>query len=389
MRLVFYEQILDMVDHGYIVVNQQLQILFWNQWLSEIVGLTQDDVLEKRITDVFQLNPRIVKAIERSTNYGESKLLSQSFNPYPFPLYRKGRDRLHQRVSIQSMTSENVRLCVICITDVSSTVQKEMYLRKEVSERKKTEPLLGDSLADLKSAQHQLVQSAKLAALGEMSAGVAHELNNPLFLIKGFNNRVRVTLDDQGIDLKPLHVFLDHVDENVERMNKIIQHLRNFARQSEMSFEEVQINEVVGASFMLLNEQFRLRNIKTVSVLTELNPKVKGNANRLEQVFVNILANARDAIYEHRGVAGGEVRVETTVNDSTVLITITDNGGGVNPDLLGRLFDPFFTTKEVGKGTGLGLSISHGIIEEHKGEISCQSLAEGHTRFTIKLPMDL
>ena len=237
----------------------------------------------------------------------------------------------------------------------------------------------------LQEAQSQLVQSGKLAALGEMSSGVAHELNNPLHFIKGFNRRVQAAFaKGDKVSHEEVSLFITKIDENCSRMGKIIQHFREFSRQSEHVLKPTPINEIVYKSFILLNEQLRLHNIAVVKELTPDNPIILGDANRLEQVFVNLISNARDALETVDKGKQKTITVTTKVEFGTVIIEFKDNGCGIPVENLEKIFNPFFTTKDVGKGTGLGLSITHGIVTEHKGEITCKSHQGEGTVFNLK-----
>lgn len=248
---------------------------------------------------------------------------------------------------------------------------------------------VGEQLEDnhdmLKEQQSQLVQSAKLASLGEMSSGVAHELNNPLHFIKGFNNRIKSAIEKKSPNELNKNNILEYVkiiDENCNRMQKIIQHFRDFSRQSENQMDKVHINNVIEKSFVLLNEQLRLRSIHIEKKLDPSDPIVLGDANRLEQVIVNLIANARDALEKSPYKS---ITVTTELSNNNVIIKVIDSGPGIPKDFRDKIFNPFFTTKEVGKGTGLGLSISHGIIKDHKGQISCDSNLGKGTTFIITL----
>jgi len=241
---------------------------------------------------------------------------------------------------------------------------------------------------ELKNTQQQLVQSGKLAALGELSAGVAHEINQPLFLIQGFTNRIRSAFKKHdAVKYEQVKDHIHDVNENVKRMKKIVQHFREFSRQSDNKRRPVQINEVIQKSFSLFNEQLRLRNILIEERLAEQNPVVIGDPTRLEQVFVNLISNSRDALEAVTKHKQALLTVTSKVSNGCVIVEFSDNGTGVDADVINRIFDPFFTTKEVGKGTGLGLSISHGIIREHKGDIWCESSFGQGAIFRIQLPL--
>ena len=245
-------------------------------------------------------------------------------------------------------------------------------------------------LRELEAAQSSLIQSGKLAALGEVSSGLAHELNNPLMIIVGFLELIREAIQSgpaSAVDFATLESHLQKIERNAGRMKVIIRHIMEFARECKPVKRPMQVNEVIQRSFILLNEQLRLRKI---AIEMNLDPGLVAHIDesRMEQVFINLLSNARDAIVEAHGEAGGRIKVSSRALSSSELeIEISDNGIGMSEEIMSKIFNPFFTTKEGGKGTGLGLSISHGIVKDHGGNISCVSEREKGTAFHIRLPL--
>lgn len=244
---------------------------------------------------------------------------------------------------------------------------------------------------DLKSTNAQLTQSAKLAAVGELAAGVAHELNQPLMVIRGYSQEL---LDGDSLT-EWVRKDIKLIENQTTRMMKIIDHLRAFARQSTGTFEQVDINAIIVDSFTLITQQLKNHNIEIINDLDETIPLIWGDHNRLEQVFLNLITNAKDAM-EEKG--GGILTVKTRrAYDNTgdgkespagVRIIFNDTGAGISEKIIDKIFDPFFTTKEVGKGTGLGLSIGYSIIKDHGGTIHVESKIGRGTSFTIELPLE-
>jgi C4-dicarboxylate-specific signal transduction histidine kinase len=236
---------------------------------------------------------------------------------------------------------------------------------------------------ELREKQEQLVQAGKLATLGELTTGVAHELNNPLNNIGLFVGNVLDQL--RSGDLKPVRVEqeLESAMEQVRKATAIISHLRTFGRAAPVSLAAVDVDEVIERSLLLMQEQLRLRAIEVELDLCSDELIVLGNAIQLEQVFINLLTNARDALAESRGKT---IRIGTTRDEDWIRIHFADTGPGIPRDLEQRIFDPFFTTKEVGTGTGLGLSITYSIVKEHGGSIAVESKRRGAS-FLIELPV--
>ncbi|MBI3556021.1 MAG: HAMP domain-containing protein [Deltaproteobacteria bacterium] len=245
-------------------------------------------------------------------------------------------------------------------------------------------------LSELEKIQASVVQSGKLAALGEVSSGLAHELNNPLTVITGYVEHLRTMVQERArapVDFEALETGFEKIGRNVDRMNAIIGHIMEFARQSNLTRRPLLLNGVIEKSFILIGEQLRLKNIQLKPQLSDATLMALGDGLRLEQVILNLLTNARDAIFEAHGDKGGKIDVRSRIlSDTQLEIEIEDNGNGMTPEVRERIFNPFFTTKDVGQGTGLGLSISLGIIQDHGGSIGCETERGKGSRFTILLP---
>ena len=244
-------------------------------------------------------------------------------------------------------------------------------------------------LRELQDAQASLIHSGKLAALGEVSSGLAHELNNPLTIVTGYVELVRGRIQSgrtSPADLAELAAYVAKVEHSLARMNAIIQHIMEFARESRPAKEPMLLAEVVEKSLILINEQLRLKRIHVdMDLQTGLMAHI--NPSKLEQVFINLLSNARDAILEAHGEAGGRIQVRSSAKSPSDLeVEVSDNGIGMDEETRSKVFHPFFTTKEVGKGTGLGLSISHGIVQDHGGSIACMSERGRGAVFLVRLP---
>jgi histidine kinase len=232
-----------------------------------------------------------------------------------------------------------------------------------------------------------------MATLGEMATGVAHELNQPLSVIKTASSFL---VNRFGKGEKPresvLKAMIEEIDSHVDRATGIVRHLREFGRKSEAKKEKVQVNVVLQRALDIFSQQLKLRNIEVLCELEESLPLIMADGNRLEQVFINLLINARDAIEQKRdkfGHADMEERifVKTSARLGKIKIEIKDTGVGIPEDLLDRIFEPFFTTKKTGKGTGLGLSISYGIVQDIDGTIEVQTVENEGATFVIQFPV--
>jgi len=231
---------------------------------------------------------------------------------------------------------------------------------------------------ELKNTQAQLIQSGKLASIGELSAGICHELNQPLMVIRLNAQYYLKKHQSQNEEAELWHT----VQKNTSRMMKIIDHLRTFSRQSKKEFAPVNVHDILQDCFLMIGQQFQIRGIDVITILNADYSRINGDANQLEQVFLNLLTNARDAMEKK-----GQIQITTQQHSDCIEIVFTDTGRGIPNENVNSIFDPFFTTKEVGKGTGLGLSISYGIIKDHSGTIEIAETGPSGTSFKITLPL--
>jgi signal transduction histidine kinase/CheY-like chemotaxis protein len=242
---------------------------------------------------------------------------------------------------------------------------------------------LKDSYQDLQAAQQRLLQSEKLAAVGQLISGIAHELNNPLTGVVGWSQY----LLGQTLP-SPVRTHVATINEQAQRATRIVQNLLTFSRQHKPEKTSVSLNEVVEKTLALRAYELKVNNIQVHDHLEPESRTIHADAHQIQQVILNLLINAEQAMLGAQ--SGGSLTIETRPGPAGVLLAVSDDGPGIGPDLLKKIFDPFFTTKPVGQGTGLGLSISYGIIEEHGGRIWAESNAtvgRGAT-FYIWLPWD-
>ena len=234
----------------------------------------------------------------------------------------------------------------------------------------------------LKRAKAQLTQSEKLSVIGEFVAGVAHELNNPLASVYGFAQMLQG--GGSAVTGKRDH-YLDRILSESRRCHRIVQNLLSFARQTPPERKPVKLNDLVLSSLEILQYQLRTSNIVVTTELARTLPHIIGDAHQIQQVFVNIINNARQAIESER--SSGKIHITTKTHDGRVRAEFRDDGPGITPENLEKIFTPFFTTKEAGKGTGLGLSLCYGIVQEHGGTLNVRStFGEGAT-FVVELPI--
>jgi len=255
----------------------------------------------------------------------------------------------------------------------------------EIAELTDTFNMMASSLKErderLKEYAHQqIMKSERLATLGQLAAGVAHEINNPLGAILMY---AHLSLEEiPSVD--PRHKNLEKVVGEATRCKNIVRGLLDFARQSEPNVEEADANEILKRTLSLLRNQSLFQNIKITTQFSPSLPKAMMDSGQIQQVFTNIILNAAEAIGGQ-----GEVNIATMIAEDGRFIEIefTDTGCGISRENFDKIFDPFFTTKEVGRGTGLGLAVSYGIIARHRGIIEVKSNPGEGTTFTVKLPL--
>jgi two-component system NtrC family sensor kinase len=256
---------------------------------------------------------------------------------------------------MREFSSAEVNLLVSVGNQIAASIEKMLLLDET---RRAYE--------NLRRTQEQLLQSEKMAAIGQLISGVAHELNNPLTAILGYSQLLASSeyVNDRGAE------FVGKLHKQAHRTHRIVNNLLSFARQQKPERLPVRVNQVVEDTISLREYDLRVNNIQIHCDLAPNLPLLGADANQLQQVFLNILNNAVDAILEHSD--RGDIWIRTGTEDGRILIEFVDSGLGIQDTH--RVFDPFYTTKPVGKGTGLGLSICYGIISEHGGEISVQNV---------------
>lgn len=273
---------------------------------------------------------------------------------------------------------------------------RELKITSEIISKmnEELERRIEEKTTQLSQTQAQLFQTSKLATLGEMAAGLAHEMNQPLGGISLVARYFRKLMERGKLSKEEIESGLEDIEASVKRMSKVIQHIRTFARQDTLKFTKVDVNETIDAALSLLGEQLRLHEIEVVRNLNPALPRITGEPYQLEQVWINLISNAQYAVDEKEKQITDykkSINISTIYNPESELveISVSDNGIGMSKEVKEKVFEPFFTTKEVGQATGLGLSISYGIIESHKGKIEVESKEGEGTTVRVTLPLEV
>jgi histidine kinase len=244
----------------------------------------------------------------------------------------------------------------------------------------------------LVQAQERLVDAEKQALIAELAGTTAHELNQPLSVIKTASSFLMKKIrKEEPIAEDILLTMSEEVDSHVDRASKIINHMREFGRKSDLNLVKVPVNQVLERSFEIFSQQLKVRGIEVEWNLADDLPEITADPDRLEQVFINLLINARDAIIDRLEADGQDqlpkkIFLRTRERVDKVIVEVCDTGVGIPSAVKDKIFEPFFTTKDVGKGTGLGLSISYGIITDLGGSISTKDNKPRGSCFIISLP---
>jgi two-component system, NtrC family, sensor kinase len=237
--------------------------------------------------------------------------------------------------------------------------------------------LLFDDVTQRERMEEQMTQTEKLTSLGLLAAGVAHEVNTPLAVISNYIQMLAKQMPEDD----PRHNIIDKIVKQTFRASEIVNNLLNFSRTGAADLADIDVNRVVEETLSLVAHPLKTSQIHIVKQLGESLPPVRGSANKLQQVFLNLFLNARDAM-----PAGGMLEVRTAAHNGSVEVEVADTGAGIPREHIHRIFDPFFTTKSNGRGTGLGLSVSYGIIKEHAGKIDVRSTPGKGTSFHVEFP---
>jgi PAS domain S-box-containing protein len=340
----FNANVMESLSDALVVVDPQDRVLLWNRRAETLIGVERRAAIGRSIEQLFH-GPfyDAVSAARRDSPAGASLRMQLA------PADHDSRERL-VNLAIAPLQRGGERAGWI-------------FVIEDVTERANLE--------------EQLRLSEKMASIGLLAAGVAHEVNTPLTGISSFT---QMLLDRSDPD-DPRKELLEKIERQTFRAAKIVSHLLNLARPSGGEAGAVDVNAIIGDVLSLLEHQFRVGRVQVRRELLDGQLIVRGFEYKLQQVFLNLFLNAKDAM-----PSGGWVTVTTRANGPEAVIEVADTGVGIPSEHLARIYDPFFTTKSDGRGTGLGLSVTYGIVQEHGGVLSCESTQGEGTKFRLVLP---
>jgi PAS domain S-box-containing protein len=342
----------------FILSNQDFKILDVNQRAQDSYGYSREELLGLPFLQIGEDTDE--ELAQGLTNLAEDQSLLFTKKRH----YRKGGKPFYVNINMSFATYRERNVIMVSTTDITEVVEKET----------------------------QLIQAGKMTTLGVMAAGMAHEINQPLNVIQVCADFfLKMLKRGQPIEDEDLRTMANDIVANVDRAAGVIKHVRDFARQSELVHSKVNINDPVRDVFKVLGHQLKMHDIEVALDLDPDIPDITAEHNRLEQVFINLVSNAIDAMDEKNSQADARkspkrLSIKSFVENDQVMVHVTDTGTGMSEEVKNKIFEPFFTTKKVGKGTGLGVSISYGIVKDYGGSIEIESEIGAGTTFKLTFP---
>ena len=345
----YNEEVVESITVGVVAIDPEGEITVWNNAMVAIFGLESSDVVGSDVSDVFPDD--LVQALKRGIE-GPKWVAESASRFYKTHVeMKKGQSRLVNITLSPFVLQEDVVTGILMVFD-------------DVTEKGQLE--------------NQLLQAEKLSSIGLLAAGIAHEINTPLTGVCSYTQM----LVKETPSSDPRHEVLKKIERQGFRASTIVDNLLNFARVSDIEFSEVNVNGLMLETLSLIDHQLRKSDVEVEVDLDASLPATLANGGKLQQVFMNLILNARDAMPQ-----GGKLTVRTYQEDSQLVVKIQDSGTGISDENVQRIYDPFFTTKKAGEGSGLGLSVSYGIIREHSGRINVDSTSGQGTTFRLHLPV--
>jgi len=365
----YSENIVESINVGILAVDLDDRVESWNSQIEQLTGIARDQAVGRQLEELF---PPDLAAQFTATRgeVGIHHIYRFELRPGPVARVIEMPRPASDGPAEEAPAPEPVAPQTIVNIAVAPLVSRDLQQIGRL--------IIFDDITERDELERRLVQADKLSSIGLLAAGVAHEVNTPLAVISTYAQMLgkQVSGDEHKSRL------LEKIAKQTFRASEIVNSLLNFSRTSPTTFDELNLNRVIQESLVLIEHQLEKAGITVQLDLQEHIPSIKGNAGKLQQVFLNLFLNARDAMG-----AGGSLTVRTRQDGDTVGVDVADTGHGIQAENLNRIFDPFFTTKASRKGTGLGLSVTYGIVREHNGVIEVESQPGEGTRFHLEFPL--
>jgi two-component system NtrC family sensor kinase len=378
------ETILNGIQDLIVVITPDKEIVDVNEGFLVKMGFTREEVIGKRCVDVYQRGNPPCLSDDRSCPLNHVVRHRQPDIRVLNRLNRKGEQRYFE-VAIYPIWEEDGRISKFI--EISRDITERKKGEEEITRR--LEQMVEERTTQLEETHAKLIHQDKMASLGKLSASVVHEINNPNAGILNLTMLMKRIIMEGPVDAKEIESFkryLDLIESETRRISRIVSNLLSFSRQSKMEMKLLNLNHLVEKVLLLNSNLLKLNDIVIGTVLDPDLPEINGSEDQLQQVCMNFVSNAVEAM-ESNG--GGKLRIFTRylTGEDRVELEFADTGVGISKKSFSKLFEPFYTTKKKGKGVGLGLSVAYGIIVEHKGSIVVNSEPGKGARFAIKLPV--
>ena len=362
----FSENIVESINVGILAADLEDRVESWNSQIEQLSGVTREKALGRKLSELFPTE--LTDQFDRVR--GETGIHHiYKFVLKPAVSVESGNGNCNGNGNGHSLPARFREATLnIAIAPLVSRDQEQIGRL-----------IIFDDVTDRAELEQRLVQADKLSSIGLLAAGVAHEVNTPLAVISTY---AQMLAKQMAEDSPQKTVILDKIAKQTFRASEIVNSLLNFSRTSSTSFGDLNLNKVIQETLSLLEHQLQKTGVQIKSDLDANLPPIHGNTGKLQQVFLNLFLNARDAMS-----GGGTLEVRTWREGGAVKVDVADSGHGIAPEHLRRIYDPFFTTKGAHKGTGLGLSVTYGIIQEHGGSIEVTNRPDGGARFHLELPV--
>ena len=381
------ETILNSIQDFILVINTEMEIVEVNQAFLQQMGYSREEVIGKKCHEVFQ---KINRRCNRETILCPLNEVIRS---------RKPSQQVLTRLDHQG-NQRYIEVTLFPVWEKNGDLSKFIEISRDITERKeleeentrRLEAMVEERTQELKKTHDKLLHQDKMASLGKLSASVVHEINNPISGILNLTLLIKRMLEEDAIgtgETEKFRQYLNLMETETRRVSRIVSNLLAFSRQSRMEVSQFDLHRLIEKTLFLNANLLKLHSIRVEKDFDADLPGFAGSEDQIQQVFMNLISNAVEAMEGDGGRRVLHIRTQYLREEDRVILSFRDSGAGISPENLQRLFEPFFTTKTKGKGVGLGLSVAYGIVQMHGGAIQVQSKPGEGSTFTVELPCKL